>query len=335
MKKVFIVLCLFLFGIGLTFIGWRFFRNNTKTASVSETIHIGIFTYPGYAPFYIAQDLGLFDKYNVNVSIDQITTDTAFPAIQSGNIQMLAGTSDMMAVMADVEIPAKQIFSTSTSYGADGLAVSKDIASLADLKGKTVYVAFGFPDHFLMRKLQYNAGLNHEDISLINMDPVTAGASFVAGKINAGWTFEPYLSETNKRSDGYVLITSKDTQEFMPVDIIAARNDLLESRPDDVKHIIQAFFEASSWWENNIDAGNVIVARAFKLSPEEFAPSRSTVKFATIQSNVKLFNRVTPWNVFEQVEQAGEIYFQDDIIKTKIAGASVTDGNFIQELGKK
>ncbi len=331
MKKYIILLCAILVVGGIALYNLKSPKQSNQQAVNNQPITIGVQVYPGYAPFYIAEELGLFKKYGVNVEIEQ-TSDNSVPALASGQIQMFADTADIMPVLADAGIKAKQIFSTSKSNGADGLAVKNDIKSIKDLKGKKVYVAFGFPDHFFFRNLQKQAGLARQDIELVNLDAESAGAAFVAGKVDAAWTWEPFLSKTKQRKDGHILVTSRDAPELMAEDTVAARDDLIANRRQDVKNIMRAFFEAVDWWNNNKDAGNAIAARAFKLTPEEFAPTRENVTLATLAINLEKFDKSKPWNVFEQASRAAEVYYQDGIIKTKVGGDAVTDASLLQEL---
>lgn len=303
-----------------------------KNDKTTQPIKVGLYLYPGYAPFYIAQEKGLFKKYGVPVELELTPLDNVLPALASGEIQMLAGTSDMMPVLADAGIKSKQFFTTSKSNGADGLAVKNDIKSIRDLKGKKVYVMLGFPDHFFFRNLQKQAGLKLSDIELVNLDAESAGASFIAGQVDAAWTWEPYLSKTKQRTDGHILVTSKDASELMAEDIVAVRDDLVANRREDVKNLMRAFFEAVDWWNKNIDEGDAIAAKVFKVTSKEFASTRENIVLATLQINLNKFDKSKSWNVFEQATRAAEVYYQDGVVKAKIGGDAVTDASLLQEL---
>lgn len=253
------------------------------------------------------------------------------PALESNNVQILVASTDAMAIIADTGIAAKQIFSTSLSYGADGLVTTNNIQKIGDLKGKKVYAFYGFPGHFFFRYLADRAGLTNKDLELVNLNSEEVGSSFVAGKIDAGMTWEPWLSKAKERKDGTVLLSSKDYPGVI-TDIAMARNDLIATRREDVKNFMRAFFDAIDWWEKNTNEGNAIVAKNFKLTPEEFAPMRDTIKLSNLQTNLEKFDKEKPLNVYELAEKAGEIYFQDGVIKAKISADLVTDSSLLNEL---
>lgn len=332
MKKFILVLAVIVIALGV-FLSRGFNKqSNIQTTTVTKTpIKIGVFVYPGFGTFYIAKEKGLFQKYGVNVELVQVSADNWLPAVEGNKIQMITFTSDVMPILADSGVAAKQIFSTDLSYGADGLVVTNDIEKISDLKGKKVYVTYGYPGHFFFRYLASKNGLSHDDVELVNLNAEEVGSSFVAGKINAGVTYEPWLSKAKERKDGKVLVSSKDYPGII-TDIVMARNDFVLNRRGDVKRVMIAFFEALDWWENNKSAGNAIAAKHFNLTPEEFGVMRDTVKLSNLKANLEKFDKQKPLNVFELAEKAGEIYLKDGVIKTKATGDAVTDSSLLNEL---
>ena len=297
----------------------------------SAPIKVGMAVYPGFGTLYIAQEEGFFKKYGVNVEIVPLSLDAMFPALASGQVQMLVGSTDAMAIVADSGIPAKQIFSTSISNGADGIIVTSDVKSVSDLKGKTAYVSFGFPDHFFLRYVAQQAGLSNSDIKLVNLDADQIGSSFLAGKINYGATWEPWLSKASERPGGHVLVSSKDDPGII-TDIVMARTDLIQNRRTDVENLMRGFFDAENWWQNNVPAGNAIVAKAFNLTPAEFAPMRDTVKLSDLQTNLMKFDKSQPLNVYTLAEAASQIYYDDGVIKATTTAEAVTDPSLLEDI---
>lgn len=331
MKKITIaIVAIVVVGL-IAYFGFNRLNKTTQTTINSEPIKVGVFVYPGFGSFYVAQEKEFFKKQGINVELVQVSVDSAIPALESNQIQMLTGTTDMMAIIADSGVAAKQIFSTSISYGADGVVVTKDVQNISDLKGKKVYTSYGYPGHFFFRYLADKSGLSNKDVELINLDSETIGSSFVASKIDAGVTWEPWLSKVSERTNGKVLVSSKDEPGII-TDIILARNDVVKNRREDVKRVMRGFFEAVDWWKNNPTEGNAIVAKNFNLTAEEFVPMMETVKLSNLQTNLERFNKSTPLNVYSLAEKAADIYSQDGVIKTKATGDAVTDSSLLNEL---
>ena len=95
---------------------------------------------------------------------------------------------------------------------------------------------------------------------------------------------------------------------------------------------MRASFDAIEWWEKNPAEGNAITAKALQLSPEEFAPQRDTIKLLTLQDNVAKFDKSKPLNLYSLVEQAADIYRQDEVIKSEVNGDSVIDSSLLNEI---
>ena len=72
------------------------------------------------------------------MTIKKIPQASRHLAIASGDIQCAATTVETWVVWNANGVATKQIFQLDKSYGADGMVVRNDIASIKDLKGKTV-----------------------------------------------------------------------------------------------------------------------------------------------------------------------------------------------------
>lgn len=305
--------------------------NKSAPVSSSDPVKIGVVIYPGDGVFYIAQEKGLFKKYGANVELVSILPDNAVSLLASNEIQMLYLSTDFLPILADSGVEAKQVLAPSMSYGADGMVATKDIQTVADLKGKDVYLGLGYPSHFLFRYVAAKNGLKSEDFKLVNLGPEDVGSSFVGGNISAGMTWEPWLSKAAEHVNGHVLFSSKDYPGVV-VDALIVRTDTIQTRREDVKNIIRASFDAIDWWNENPTEGNTITANALHLTPEEFAPQRDTIKLLTLQDNIEKFDKSKSLSLYSLVEQAADVYRQDEVIKSEIKSDSVIDSSLLSEI---
>ena len=79
------------------------------------------------------------------------------------------------------------------SQGADGIVASKDIQSIADLKGKSVAVLRAASSQFYLNVLLKEAGLSEADIEVVDLTPEDAGEAFLLQEVDAAVTWEPWL----------------------------------------------------------------------------------------------------------------------------------------------
>src|SRR3989338_8749278 len=150
-------------------VGINIFYFNNKV-NQQEPIKVGVIVYPGFAPFFIADEKGFFEKENVNAEVVLINDpNQAISLLESNQVQLLFSSADFTAIISDAGVDMKEIFASDIGYGSDGLLVKNDVNRISDLKGKTVYLGMGYPSHFLFRYLTKQAGLKNDDVTLIDM----------------------------------------------------------------------------------------------------------------------------------------------------------------------
>ena len=111
-----------------------------KPSPVSVKSSYGNVTPSNLAPF-LAKELGIFEKYNLNVTLDLIDGGVASSAaLVSGQTQVgnFGGTEAMSAVAGGSDMQVIALFVPVTPWQ---LLAKSDFKSPADLKGKTIGVA--------------------------------------------------------------------------------------------------------------------------------------------------------------------------------------------------
>ena len=108
-------------------------------AQAQETkVAVAISGWTGFAPLTLAKEAGIFKKNGLDVSIKKIPQKDRHLAIASGDVQCAATTVETWIVWNANGVATTQLFQLDESYGADGMVVRGSIASIKDVKGKTV-----------------------------------------------------------------------------------------------------------------------------------------------------------------------------------------------------
>ncbi|WP_312886509.1 ABC transporter substrate-binding protein [Paenibacillus foliorum] len=147
------------------------------------------------------------------------------------------------------------------SFGGDGIVVKPGIQSLQDLKGKKVATELGTVDHLLMLTALSKSGLKEKDVNYVNMTVNDADPAFIAGNLDAALLWEPFLSKAIEEGKGKLLFSSKDTPGLIP-DLLVFKVEFTKSRPEDVKKIMNAWFDALDYWKKNLEESLKIMAKA-------------------------------------------------------------------------
>ena len=286
-------------------------NNNSSTtiqdqATLQESVTIGMVSFPGYAPLYLAEQKDLFPEIDVNlVRIEAIGDLRA--ALNSGQIDMYAATHDIFQAVEANEPPGVGFLAIDESAGGDGVAVSGDIESLSDLKGKTVGAEPGLPPYFILQYLLNQEGMSLDDVNFQDMTSSQAGNAFVAGQVDVAATYEPYLSiSADKREGASILVSSADTPGLV-VDLLFASEDLVNNSPQTLKAVSDGWFKALEYWQQYPDESMQIMANAFGVDAAEMIDIKSGINWLDLKANKSLFNKGSVNNVYKTFELVGDI----------------------------
>lgn len=319
-------------GIGLLVVENQPQATGQAVKEVNEPVKIGIIVYPGFAPFFIAEEKGFFEKHGVNADVVVINDPSqAISALASNNVQIMFSSADFTPIVKDAGVDIKEILASDIGYGSDGLLVKNDVNTIRDLKDKTVHLMFGTPSHFLFRVLTKEAGLSKEDVNLVDMPADQVGTAFIAGQIDYGMSWEPWLSKASEREDGKLLFSSRNRPGII-TDTFIVRTDILQSRRSDVKAIARAWFDAVEFWENNPNEANAIMARNMGLNAEDFEAQVATIKFLDCNENLEKFDKSSNLNLFYLTEKAVEIFREDGIINSEVNPEGIIDATLLREV---
>ncbi len=257
----------------------------TAAQAQNTEVLIGMSGWTGFAPLTLAKEAGLFEKNGLNVEIKKIPQKDRHLAIASGDIQCAATTVETFMIWNAAGVPIKQLFQLDMSYGADGMAVRNDIASIADLKGKTVAAsAPGTSPYFVLAWMLNENGLTLDDVTVVNLEPSAAAQAFVAGQNDAAMTYEPYLSTVRDNPDaGKIIATTLDYPIVM--DTFGCTPEFIEANPDAVKALAKSYYDALAMIESDKDKAFEIMGTDVKQSGEAFGKSAGYLEWQDAEAN--------------------------------------------------
>ncbi|WP_306226947.1 ABC transporter substrate-binding protein [Bosea beijingensis] len=293
-------------------------------AEAQTKVNIGISGWTGFAPLVLAKEAGIFAKNGLDVTIKKIPQKDRHLAIASGDIQCAATTVETWIVWDAAGIKTKQIFQLDKSYGADGMAVRKDVAAIKDLKGKTVAAsAPGTSPYFALAWMLKENGLSVKDVKVVNMEPGPAAQAFIAGQNDAAMTYEPYLSTVRDKPDaGKIIATTLDypmvmdtfgcTPAFLVNDKAAAA-------------LTQSYFEALEMIKKDQAKAYEIMGADVKQTGEQFGKSAAFLRWSDAEGNKTFF--AGEWQAFSA--KAADLLLEIGLVKAKPDLASLIDTRFV------
>ncbi len=246
----------------------------------AQPVKIGIATWPGFAPVYIATQRGFFGDLKVEPQVlDDFTARQA--AFMSGKTDFTIYTIDSLAFDAAAGVRGKIVMVLDKSAGADGIVAKPGISSLAQLKGRKVAYTRGSPAHFLLYSALTKAGLRISDIVTVEVDdPTRAAEAFLAGSVDAAVTWEPYLGQIKGSGKGNILEDTRTLDDRI-VDVLVASEDVVTKRPEVVQAVVSGWMRALD--EVGLPKGDTfeIMATGLGMKSAEFEGGAKGVTFAT------------------------------------------------------
>lgn len=212
-----------------------------------------------YLPYQLAQNLGFFKKYGVNMelSTEQAGGVGAEDAMVSGQVDF-AGAWYVHTI--DFQLHGKDVVDVVQLSGAPGERIlcgtGTDITSPADWKGKSVGVTdlgSGTDDLTLYLAARYH--LTTQDFSRVG---VGSGETLISAlkhkRIVCGMTTQPTVNAVEKMGIGYSAIdlaTTEGAEKWLggawPAAAVLARADWVKAHPAETQAVVNAMVATLHW----------------------------------------------------------------------------------------
>jgi NitT/TauT family transport system substrate-binding protein len=300
-------------------------------AATSTKITIGFSAWPGWFPWQVAQEQGLFAKNGVEVELKYFDSYTdSLNALSTGAID--ANSQTLNDTLASVSGGAKQtiVLVNDNSTGNDKIIARDGITSVADLRGKKVAVEQGTVDHYLLLLALNEAKLTEKDIELIPMPTADAAAAFVAGRVDAVGVFAPSTTTALQRPGSRAISSSAEFPGAIP-DHLVVKSELVRDRPQAVQGLVNAWFETLTWIKNNKDAANEIMAKRAGVSIEDYKSYDAGTTIFTRQQNLDAFTPgTTPQHLNHQARLIADFITANGLAKQTPTIDGLFDDKFVK-----
>lgn len=196
-------------------------------------------------PLFYSVEKQLFQKYGLKGT----TVMSAAGGDQA--TQLAAGQVDMGVIPFTNAIAAYTQgapFQVVAGSGIKGLfLISKpEIKSIEQLKGKKVGTIQADTLEVIVYDYLQRANMTYQDVEMVYIaDPTESINAYLAGKLDALSTIEPYATKAKTLSKGNVLGNGTDIYgEGFPDCILAVRKEIIQKEPEVVKNVVKTFFAA-------------------------------------------------------------------------------------------
>jgi NitT/TauT family transport system substrate-binding protein len=296
-------------------------------------ITLGFSAWPGWFPWQVAADQGLFAKNGVDVEVKYFENYTdSLNALATGNID--ANSQTLNDTISSVAGGAKEtiVLVNDNSTGNDQIIAQKEIASVTDLKGKTVAAEEGTVDHYLLLLALQKAGLGPSDIKFTPLATDAAAAAFVAGRVDAVGVFAPFTTTALERPGSRAIATSKDFPGAIP-DHLVVNPSLVKDRPDDVQALVKTWFDTLDWIRANREQAVAIMAERAGVSAADYNTYDAGTSIFTLEQNLEAFTPgSTDAHLDYQARKITDFLLQTKLIDTEPDLDGLLDDQFVKAM---
>lgn len=282
----------------------------------------------GYGQWYVAEDQGFFDDRGVAVDISNFNADAEMnAALAAGHLDMANVGSQAALQFVEQGLDVSVVMMLDTATTADAIIGGEGIGSIEDLKGKSVAYEEGATSEFLLSEALAAHGLDIKtDIEVVPTDADQVASMLVSGKVQAGVTYEPYVTQALATNDALSMLESGADYPGLISDVLVVRNDVLKERGDEVAEVIAAWGDATDFTDENTEEGRAIIAKAIGESPEDLASAFDGVHFYTIAENREQLEGTFATETLPSLAKVAESI---GLIKGSVDAASIIDASYL------
>ena len=275
-------------------------------------IRIGTNAWPPCEIWQIAEEQGFFGQTPVEIVRFSNWSDN-MSSLYKGNVDITHATYFNAVYYHDKGEAGKIILSSDYILGSDGLVVKNSIVRGEDLIGKTIAVEINTDEHFLLKKALEEYGLTEEDVILRSTTSIAAMELFIAGEVDACFTYDPFLRQAAEKGAGKIIWTTEALPGYM-VDVLVAREETIRNRHKDLETILAAWFQAQEYISSNSREVFPQMADVENMATESFAGFYNSFTFLTAEENRAIFASSLFYN---KLEEMNEFLLQHGAIKSK------------------
>ncbi|MFI7544322.1 ABC transporter substrate-binding protein [Actinoplanes sp. NPDC049599] len=306
--------------------------DDSATAAAGQaTVRLGFSAWPGWFPWQVAQEQGLFARNGVTVDLKYFESYTdSLTALSTGNLD--ANSQTLNDTLSSVSGGAEQtvVLTNDNSTGNDQIIARPGITSVADLKGRKVAAEQGTVDHYLLLLALRKAGLTERDIEFTPLLTDAAAAAFVAGKVDAVGVFAPFTTTALGLAGSKAIATSADFPGAIPDHLVFGAG-FVRDHPTQVQAVVQTWFDTTAWIKANPAAAIEIMAKRGGVTAADYRTYDAGTTIFSRQQNLDAFAPgSTPANLEYQAQQISDFLVSTGLADAKPPLDGLLEPKFVQ-----
>lgn len=264
------------------------------SAHAASSIKLGVVTWIGYGPLYIAESLDLWKKYGLKVQLQNFTDPALLPgAIMSGALDGGLLTYDQLVGQVAKGDTMRAVMPLDFSNGGDAVVATLDIRDIAGVKGHKVAFAPLSPSDFLLAFALRKHGLKDADIQAIGAGPEAVPSAMASGQVKVGVTYEPMISQITAMDGGrrfHVIYSSKQSPGLLS-DVLVFTDKARKTRPDMIRAVMRGYLDALDMIRTKPKDAAKVIAKSLGITEAEVLAQQQTIHALPLPEMFTAFTR--------------------------------------------
>lgn len=273
-------------------------------APSTEALRLGYSAWPGWFPWAVAEQAGIFEEFGVDVELVYFSDYlSSLDAMAAGQLDANSQTLNDTLVSVSAGSDQRAVLVNDNSAGNDAIIVDESIRTIEDLAGKVVAAEPGVVDHFLLLQGLASVGLGEDDIDFRGLPTDAAAAAFAAGEVDATGVFAPFTIQALERPGAHVLFDSADFPGTIP-DLLVTSGEVVDERPGDLQKLVDAWYATLARLESDPEGTLAILAEAAEVSAEEYRSLQEGTRLFSAEEALAAFRgEASPEGLVPMAEQ--------------------------------
>jgi NitT/TauT family transport system substrate-binding protein len=239
----------------------------------SRQVKVGIIPIVDVAPIYLGERQGFFSSRGMELTLESGQGGAAIvPGVVSGQFQFGFSNVTSLLIAQERGLPLKVVSNGVASTGKDkadysGVVVRDDsIRTAADLAGRQVAVNTlkNIGDSTIRASVR-KAGGDPSSLEFVELAFPDMPAALEAGRVDAIWVVEPFLSASVAAGGRMIASNYVDTAPDLTVAVYFASEQLTRDDPDLVKRFTEAMTESLAYADAHPDEARQVLTSYTKI----------------------------------------------------------------------
>jgi NitT/TauT family transport system substrate-binding protein len=278
----------------------------------SRPVRVGLSQWPGHLALVVGAG-GLTTQPGSVAAAEGLNLEIKFledaptknKALATGEVDFVWTTVDEMPInlgtFVEADVPVRAFLQIDWSRGGDACVASQAVREVEDILGRKSAMLMFSPDHTVFEFMVANSRLTPAQVAQVrsatqfSLDDFTFGRKlFASGEVDVACLWEPDVTiALSQRKGAHRLFSTADATELV-ADVLLARKDLLDARPDVAEKLARVWFKSVQAAEADRARAARIITDSCSRFKEELGYEKTLgalgwAKWTTLADNVRFF----------------------------------------------